>query len=33
MGDQQAARATWKAALAKAPENRKLRERMERAGP
>ncbi|MGB7738011.1 MAG: tetratricopeptide repeat protein [Steroidobacteraceae bacterium] len=33
MGDQKAARATWKAALEKAPENEKLRERIERAGP
>jgi tetratricopeptide (TPR) repeat protein len=33
MGDQKAARATWQAALKKAPENEKLRERIERAGP
>jgi len=33
MGDQKAARATWQAALEKAPENQKLRERIGRAGP
>jgi tetratricopeptide (TPR) repeat protein len=33
MGDQKAARATWKAALEKAPANEKLRTRIERAGP
>jgi tetratricopeptide (TPR) repeat protein len=33
MGDQNAARATWKAALEKAPANEKLRTRIERAGP
>jgi tetratricopeptide (TPR) repeat protein len=33
MGDQQAARATWQAALEKAPGNKPLRERLERAGP
>jgi tetratricopeptide (TPR) repeat protein len=33
MGDQKAARATWTAALLKAPEDKKLRERLERAGP
>ena len=33
MGDQQAARATWQAALEKAPENKVLRERLERTGP
>ena len=33
MGDQKAARATWQAALEKAPGNEKLRERLERAGP
>jgi tetratricopeptide (TPR) repeat protein len=33
MGDQKAARATWQEALEKAPENAKLRERIERAGP
>ena len=33
MGDQAAARATWKAALEKAPDNVNLRKRLERAGP
>jgi tetratricopeptide (TPR) repeat protein len=33
MGDQKAARATWQAALEKAPANEKLRKRIERAGP
>jgi tetratricopeptide (TPR) repeat protein len=33
MGEQKAARETWQAALARAPENKKLRERLERAGP
>jgi len=33
MGDQKAARATWQAALLKAPEDKRLRERLERAGP
>jgi tetratricopeptide (TPR) repeat protein len=33
MGDQAAARATWQAALEKAPDNVKLRKRLERAGP
>ncbi len=33
MGDQQAARETWQVALEKAPENEKLRQRLERAGP
>jgi tetratricopeptide (TPR) repeat protein len=33
MGDQKAARETWKAALLKAPDDKKLRERLERAGP
>ena len=33
MGDQKAARETWKAALLKAPEDKRLRERLERAGP
>jgi tetratricopeptide (TPR) repeat protein len=33
MGDQQAARETWKVALEKVPENEKLRQRLERAGP
>ncbi len=33
MGDQKAARETWKAALLKAPEDKQLRERLERAGP
>jgi tetratricopeptide (TPR) repeat protein len=33
MGDQKGARATWQAALLKAPEDKRLRERLERAGP
>ncbi len=33
MGDQKAARETWKAALLKAPDDKRLRERLERAGP
>jgi tetratricopeptide (TPR) repeat protein len=33
MGDQKAARETWKAALLKSPEDKNLRERLERAGP
>jgi Tfp pilus assembly protein PilF len=33
MGDQAGARKTWAAALAKAPDNEKLRKRIERAGP
>ena len=33
MGDQKAARETWKAALLQAPEDKKLRQRLERAGP
>ena len=33
MGDQAAARKTWAAALENAPENEKLRLRLERAGP
>jgi predicted negative regulator of RcsB-dependent stress response len=32
MGDQAAARKTWAAALEEAPENDKLRQRIERAG-
>jgi predicted negative regulator of RcsB-dependent stress response len=33
MGDQKSARETWTGALEKAPENVKLRQRLERAGP
>jgi tetratricopeptide (TPR) repeat protein len=33
MGDQQAARETWKKALEKAPDNEKLRQRLERGSP
>jgi hypothetical protein len=33
MGDTDAARKTWADALARAPDNEKLRKRLERAGP
>ncbi|MGI9245698.1 MAG: tetratricopeptide repeat protein, partial [Steroidobacteraceae bacterium] len=33
MGDQAAARKTWRDALGRAPDNEQLRKRLERAGP